>query len=553
MNRHAVSAAILLSLSVAYSPAGAGAAEPAFDEIALEFPDEALDRIPVDVDDDGLLDLVWIFHPVDDPEAFGLRTCLQGSVPRFSACSQLDLPDETRAFDVAPLDAEPGAELVLLTRSGALRSSFRHGAFGAPVALPGVLSALGDTDSVVPQALRFLFDLDGDGRAEAVLATRGGIDLHHFLADGSLRTETLASPSHVEIARHRRELDLSAFLGRSYVPHVTTHTTTPAIFVQDLDADGRTDIATIAQNRLRIFAQDATGAFPSAPTAEIERSVITPAEKESGFAGEALTFAELDGDGIIDLIVLEWGSSEERTQMDRHVFLGRRGWEFPETADQIIRSESFFPNFEIRDLNGNGRKDLVVPYFHFAPSQALKVATQNALRIQLRLFLMGPDRRYAQDPGKAFAKVDRRIVLDYHVDVMGLVFGGEGRPSSFDPLLSLAHDFDGDGLPDLVVDDGDDHLDFYWGNPDARYAKRPDLTLDRESSLDSSVADLNGDGRADIVTAHGRRILGWAESKEPERYAKTKRARKREARRRARAGLPTPPEAETRIDVLLSR
>lgn len=524
-----------------------------FDLVALEFDDRALDRVTVDVDGDGLLDLVWIFHPKDDDEAFGLRTCLHGSEPRFSACSDLDLPEEARAFDIGPLDDSPGAELVLLTRTGASKSSFQGGRFAPLVPVPSLRSVLGDTDSLTPRALRFLFDLDGDGRHEAVLGTRRGVEVHRFGADGSASIEKLDSPAHVEMARHRREMDLSAFLHRDYVPHVTTQTTTPAVFVEDLNSDGRIDIATISENRLLVFEQDASGRFQGAPSADLERSVITAAEEEGGFTGEALTFSDLDGDGQVDLIVLKWGSSEERTQMDRHVFLARGDWKYPDTADQVIRSESFFPNFEIRDLNGDGRKDLIVPYFHFAPSQAIKAVTQNAIRIQLRLFLMRENGRYAQDAGKEFAKVDRRVVIDYHVDVMRLMWGGDSRPRGFEPLLSIRGDFNGDGLPDLAVDSGSDTLKFYWGNAQAEYAKRPDLSLAYESSLDSSLADLNGDGRTDVVTGYGKRVVGWAEAAEPEAYGRTKQARKREQDRRARANLPAPSGAETRFKLLLSR
>lgn len=546
--------AALSFLTAGGAAAAAGApAETQFQVANLEFPDRALGRKLTDVDGDGRADLVWIFHPVDEPEAFGLRTCLQGDAGAFDQCSVLDLPEETRAFDIAPIDAVPGAELVLLTRTGGSRASFTAGRFGALKDVPGIRSALGDTDSLRPSPLPFLFDLDGDGRHEAVLATRSGVDVHTFAASGTSSVHTLASAAHVEISRRRREMDLSAFLGRDYIPHVTTQTTTPAVFVDDLDRDGRSDIATISQNVLSVFPQRTDGSFGRMPDATIERSIITDKEEESGFTGEALTFAELDGDGVMDLIVLKWGSSEERTQMDRHIFLGRGGWEFPEKADQIVRSESFFPNFEIADLDDDGRHDLVIPYFHFAPSQAIKAVTQNVLRLQLRLFLMTPDGRYAQDPGKTFAKVDRRVVLDYHVDVMGLIFGGEGRPQSFDPLLSLGHDFNGDGKPDLVVDKGNDQLDLYWGNAEALYDRSPDVSLDHESSLDSDIADLNGDGKADIVSAYGKRVLGWADTREPEAYGKTKQARRREEERRKRAALPAPSGAETRIRILLSR
>ena len=74
----------------------------------------------------------------------------------------------------------------------------------------------------------------------------------------------------------------------------------------------RRDIVTITDNLLRVFPQHADGSFEAKPAATIERSILSEEEKETGFAGESLTFADLNGDGIADLVALKWGSSDDR-------------------------------------------------------------------------------------------------------------------------------------------------------------------------------------------------------------------------------------------------
>jgi hypothetical protein len=451
---------------------------------------------------------------------------------------------------------------VLLTHSGGAVASFGdHGFDGAqPIELGSLFSG---TDDDAPLALRFLYDLDGDGRLEAVLPNDRGVVILHFEpaalgAAAVASSQVLESPPRVRYRIGGGSADLGAVVQRAYAQPVSAEATAPAIFVEDFDGDGRSDVITLTDMRLRVFTQDEAGHFATQPSLDIERSVLSQADATSEFTGEALSFADLNGDAVADLVVLKWGSSEERTQMDRHVFFARPGPSYPQSADQIVRSESLFPDFEMRDLNGDGRRDLVIPYFHVAPSQAFKMLTQNELRVQLRLFLMRDDGRYPQDPGKAFAKIDHRIVLDYHLDVIGLIFGSSGAPRGrFAPLLTMRGDYNGDGYADLLFDGGRDALNLYWGNADGRYAKSPDLSIEYESAFVSDVVDLNGDGKSDIVTYYGKRSSQWRASADEERFDVRKRRRQRALAQRERAaaqdGEGEEREPESRVKMLISR
>jgi hypothetical protein len=71
-------------------------------------------------------------------------------------------------------------------------------------------------------------------------------------------------------------------------------------------------------------------------------------------------------------------------------------------------------------------------------------------------------------------------------------------------LLNITGDFNGDGYRDLVVRDAVDRLAIYIA-AGFGYATRPSTTLSLPASAKFSVADINGDGRSDIV-------LQWYES-----------------------------------------
>jgi hypothetical protein len=199
--------------------------------------------------------------------------------------------------------------------------------------------------------------------------------------------------------------------------------------------------------------------------------------------------------------MMKWGGSQERTQMDRYLYYAQPGFKYPDKPDQIVRSESAAVDFGIHDMNKDGKQDLIIPFFHFAPAQAFKVMTENAIKVQFRLFLMTPQGRYSTEGGNIYAKVDRRILLNYKIDVLGLIFDFktliEGK---FHPLLNFGHDFNGDGYSDLVADTGGDKLTFYWGNAQVNYAAQPNASIDFESAQDYDLVDLNGDKKCDVIT-----------------------------------------------------
>jgi len=547
--------AVLASLVPGQTLAGANTDD--FALLELGFPAPARSHRVADVDGDGKLDLTFVFTREDSAEPnrgkdgqeedYWLSTCLYEPEPHFSHCVDFDLPGQTRGYDLGPLDDRRGAELLLVTRDGAAIASFANGAYG-PLEALALESLLSATDPGAPLALQLLFDLDRDGRAEVLVPTLRGPALYRTTDRGLSVLATLGSPATVRYRFSNPAREVGAAADRERVRRVSAQATALPIVVDDFDGDGRDDITTSDGPRLRVFLQAEDGTFPDEPSFDIERSVLTSEEEEGGFSGEALGFADLDGDGLADLIALKWGSSHERTQMDRHLFYARPGPSYPETADQILRSESFFPDFEVLDLNGDGRRDLVIPYFHIAPSQAFKVLTQNALRVQLRMFLMREDGRYAQGEGKRFAKVDRRVVLDYQLNVIRMIFGSRGPPDSFSPLLTARGDFDGDGFADLATDSGGDRLHIRFGNERAEYSSLPDLAFPFESSLAYEVVDLNRDGRSDLVAYYGAAAKRASGERAPVELRRGNRPAPEQA-----PDEPTGPPAASRIRVLLSR
>ncbi|MBV8114039.1 MAG: VCBS repeat-containing protein [Silvibacterium sp.] len=71
------------------------------------------------------------------------------------------------------------------------------------------------------------------------------------------------------------------------------------------------------------------------------------------------------------------------------------------------------------------------------------------------------------------------------------------------PKAIAAADFNGDGIPDLVIGDDDGSLKLFLGDGTGNFAPAPDVAR-LDSVVSIAVADFNGDGRPDIAVSDWR-------------------------------------------------
>lgn len=464
----------------------------------LELPGEIQEKLLFDLNQDGLKDLIILHTGGKEEEQRFLSTFLQEKRKGFSGrpFQTWELKSGSYVFDLGDITPDPGAEIVILDSSGAL---FYHqdsrGQFGEITRLfesPNILLSSGKSGL---RSLKFLWDLNDDGKAEILIPTLAGYQIYHQESDGTFHSSQLIKldvPITGDFGAEKgfgRKVDINRLLRiRQYLTGITVSYHIPSLFIEDFNGDDRKDLIGLGNNELSIFLQRPDGSFPERPDRKIRRSLLTEKEKKLAFAGESMAFADLNGDKIMDLIVSKYGAKGDRGSINRYIYFGHKDLHFNEYPDQIIFSENIEPQFGIVDLNGDGRLDLIIPFFKARITQALKVIVQNKIKILLSFYLLGKDDRYP-------SRRSSFKVIDYHIKVFDInLFGKEFRP-----LISARGDFNGDGYPELASDNGRDEILIFRGSKKGKFGRPPDQIIKARSTFSYDIDDLNGDGRSDII------------------------------------------------------
>ena len=343
---------------------------------------------------------------------------------------------------------------------------------GAPSLFPGSPNPLGST----PRALA-IGDLDGDGRPDLVASGPGPIS-------GSV-------------------VSVSLNIGDgSFAPRVDHHVTagSTSLALGDLSGDGRPDIVVGGEGGqgVEILFNTGEGTF---------QSVMSCA---CGGADPTVALADIDGNGSLDLVVANRRGETPHTNGDLVVL-------FNDGVNSFAKEPSHHAagaapqSLAVGDLNGDGRADVVTAGVcggsvlpNAGDGRFADAMPYGSLRGRIALQDVDGD-------GATDIVDTRRDTWTVNVllnDGRGL-FRGPIETPALSPVQTAIGDLDGDGRADLAVatDGGDRRFSVLLNVGDARFG--PSLSYGEPDPAGSgaiAIADVDGDGRLDVVVTGGMSV-----------------------------------------------
>jgi len=498
--------------------------ELAFRRVSLDLPAPPAALIPADLDGDGLLDLVAVvpyiawggvsFDRVED--AIQVTEVVPALFDRREVRAWRATPEGGYAEVAPPLDlpkdvlslraGNRAVPVVALTETGvdALRLAIDESGRGTLtleeiVAEPSLVTGSG---ALLPD-LEFVRDADGDGTPDLFLPVPEGIAIHRGTPAGFEAKAAFRGTFPRDVARPG---------GRDL----------PWPDIVDVDADGKPDLVTVCDDcdppvvlvarglggcRFASSVGVRTGCLEQAKSAGTRRGRKGAEDGHGGGVPETprIIFAgDLDGDGRGDVVTrqaVDTGRSEmKQTKRPHSVYrIYRMAPDLSVSPDpsQVLEIEGYAssgnlddsadPDF--KDIDGDGRKDLITLSLDFSVFQALRVLTTKKIGIGLEF------RTWCNTPEGQIHAVDGQVLEEkLRLDLNQLEIGR---------LAQFRGDFDGDKTVDFLRLGKGNTIAIHRGHSGCRYSERPDLTIPLDAEIENvglvRVADWDGDGASDVA------------------------------------------------------
>ncbi len=502
----------------------------------------ALDHTPVelataDVNGDGLADFVITNDVAGDA---GVTIVLQPPEFGFGAPADLVTPSHVRSLRITDVDGDQILDLIATAASDstpgrlAVFQGDGQGSFA-----PAVLSGLGVGAGPIAVG-----DVNRDGKADVVAARTDGVRVFLQRDDGSFggtgEFPLHPSPDDARVA----DLD-----GDGWPDLVTSSDTTAALTILPGTGSGmfgtQVTLSLSAPSHIEVIADFNHDGLPDLVTSSSSGGdplvSVRLGSGHFGF-GSPMNFpvqaaligaaaADVDGDGVLDLIVVS-GPAEYGSQSSIVVYRGLGNGTFGPGVT-TTRTESI-SRFDVADVNGDARADIAFQSTNSGTGNSVVVVAfgrtddhfDGAVRTLLgtvaqaiRLADLNRDGRpdllivarynYPGDPYELYP-----LLGDGTGAFTGMLTASGSEPNwvgyvlGNDPRDIEVADLDGDGIPDVVTaDHGTNAVTFRHGNGDGTFLPPDEYEAGQQFPVPGAptriaLADLNGDGAPDIAIAH---------------------------------------------------
>lgn len=453
----------------------------------------------------GIIPLAFLF-PIPAQAAY---VCNTGAFLLPASYPAGNTQNGSASIGKGDFDGDTHLDVVILNETGfSLLLGNGDGSFKAPAHLAGDQSfgslAVGDLDGLGHLAVIaanydhvFVYVSNGNGTFQSPVSfTRpfggGPIALGDF--DGDQNIDVLSESPNFD--------SLSVFLGNgngTFQAAVTTPLSfnPGALAVGDFDGDQNLDVAVAvnqccASSSLLVFPGDGAGGFAS------------PSGYASGGMAQALVAVDVDTDSHMDLAASVGGFVSVLINAGDGTFDAPLEYALPSSSGPILWD----------DFDGNGTPDIAVLSPNaFSGTVGVSVLAGNgdgSFQPPAFFLFAGPAAAFVNGDFNEDGSADLAVTIP---DRVAIVIGRGDGDFEAERLWSFANhffastppalgDFDGDGIPDAVVANGNSpsHAFLLPGDGNRGFGDPVDLEI---AATVVATADFNGDGHPDLAVSGG--------------------------------------------------
>lgn len=388
-------------------------------------------------------------------------------------------PRSVAAFDVGDVLSDKGRELVFITERGISAAVFTGTGVGPLKELVKAQSVVAIAYTKSVPYYNFVRDYTGDGLDDMLICGFYELLLAKRELDGSFSQHKLSFRPAMSIDAW----DEQAMSGNQQHPTFRVSYSVPKVYSEDFNADGMLDLILNHRNEVHVFLQTEDG-FAKTPNEHFFIKVFKEEEKGRRGGGNppSIEFSDLDGDGKVDIVASQLQGDLTNIKSRVLLFWGKTGNFRTGKPDLELRPGKPSFNPLIRDVNKDGRLDIVLPMFDFSAWTAGKVLVTGDVKLEWAYFLQKPDRTFNATPDRIGI-----TMLKVNISKFKLESG----------IPNIAGDFNGDGFPDQVVGTGDNEI-----TVSLRDGKGATLPLTEKINVPASLVtramDINGDNFSDL-------------------------------------------------------
>lgn len=354
-----------------------------------------------------------------------------------------------------------------------------------------------------PLQKKILFNLDGDNRMVIVPDN----NKFRMVCYDNILSKAITRTDEVPVDMVSRIYNSTGI----FEP-LATEVSFPVFVFADINNDKSNDFITLRQNNIYGFTCDKEkqGVFSFKPIGNLLTIPDGAASQEIDF-GYTLSpiVSDINKDGCADIIFSD--DREGTVYVYLNQFNTTKAF-FAKTPTQIIRTNNWIIEHNLIDLNGDSLEDLVLVQMNkLGVMGGLQAILAKTLEWEIVVYLARSAKDASADVYPKSPDYVRSIKLPFSFSHSGSLSSGRFLPKIQTPYIwSLAGDFNGDKMRDLLISGTESQIEMYAGSGSQIFDKAVSASLNLPSITQGYklmgmpygapvIADINNDGRSDII------------------------------------------------------